>query len=479
MTSTPIKNFGAAAVCTGRGMGNASTGKTAGSPSFETIWNKQADTGASAQKSPQKDSVVSNGKSSAAKDSLRAKSVRQKDSKAENISDSEEVAKEKAGAGLDDMDAKDFEAAMEVLGTAIAELIQQIARNFGVSAEDVEGVMSDMNMVGVNLLQPENLGQLLLAAAGAQDATALLTDGDLYKQYQELMQQASEILQESAGQLNLDADTLADDVLGRLKDAGTAGEMLPIEVTVEEPAKEESTEDVVTENSRRDLAQSAVNSGQDMPLRHTGEQQGTSGQADDRENVSGRQESPEENAEGGNLLLQNLRAERFGLQAEQSVESQRGFSTDTQDIMRQIMDYMKIQIKPGVYDLQMQLHPESLGSLQVHVASKGGVVTAQFVAQNENVKAALESQMVQLKESFAGQGVKVEAIEVTVQTHHFEQNLEQGRGSGQNEPDKKDKPRRIRLDGPLTMEDMENMDEDEQLTAQMMEANGSTVDYTA
>lgn len=478
MTSTPIKNFGAAAVCTGQGMGNVSAGKTAGSPSFETIWNKQADTGASAQKSPQRDSSVSNGKSSVAKDSLRSKSVRQKDPKAENVSDSEKAAKEKAGAGLDDMDAKDFEAAMEVLETAIAELIQQIARNFGVSAEDVEGVMSDMNMAGVNLLQPENLGQLLLAVAGAQDATALLTDGDLYRQYQELMQQANEILQESAEQLNLDAGTLADDVLGRLEDAGTAGEVLPIEVTVEEPAKGEA-EDAVTENSRQDLAQSAVNSGQDMALRHTGEQQGASGQADDRENASGRQESPKDNAESGNLLLQNLRAERFGIQAEQNVESAGGWSTDTQDIMRQIMDYMKIQIKPGVSDLQMQLHPESLGSLQVHVASKGGVVTAQFVAQNENVKAALESQMVQLKESFAEQGVKVEAIEVTVQTHHFEQNLEQGRGSGQNEPDKRDKPRRIRLDGPLTMEDMENMDEDEQLTAQMMEANGSTVDYTA
>ena len=37
--------------------------------------------------------------------------------------------------------------------------------------------------------------------------------------------------------------------------------------------------------------------------------------------------------------------------------------------------------------------------------------------------------MVQLKESFAEQGVKVEAIEVTVQTHSFEQNLEQGRGN--------------------------------------------------
>ena len=97
--------------------------------------------------------------------------------------------------------------------------------------------------------------------------------------------------------------------------------------------------------------------------------------------------------------------------------------------MRQIMDYMKVSVKADSSDLEMQLHPQSLGTLHVQVASKNGVVTANFITQNETVKAALESQMVQLKESFAEQGVKVEAIEVTVQTHPFEQNLEQGRGN--------------------------------------------------
>ena len=474
MTSTPIKNFGAATVSAGQGVGNASTVKTMGSTSFETIWNKQADAGASTQKSPQKDNTVSNGKNPVAKDSLRAKSAQRNTPKAEGISDSGRTEK-----GLDDMDAKDFEAAMEVLGAAITELIQQIAQNFGVSAEDVEGVMSDMNMTGVNLLQPENLGQLLLAVAGAEDATALLTDGDLYTQYQKLMKQAGDILQESAGQLNLNADTLAEDVLNRLADTGAAEDVLPIEVTAEEPVVNDSAEETVTEDAGQDLTQTPADTAQDMILKRSGEQESAAGQKGSKENASGHHESVKDNAEGGNLLLQNLRAERFGLQVEQSVESQRGFSTDTQDIMRQIMDYMRIQVKPGESDLQMQLHPESLGSLQIHIASKGGVVTAQFVTENESVKAALESQMIQLKESFAEQGVKVEAIEVAVQTHHFEQNLEQGRGSGQNESDRKDKPRRIRLDRPLTMEDMENMDEEEQLAAQMMEATGSTVDYTA
>ena len=178
------------------------------------------------------------------------------------------------------------------------------------------------------------------------------------------------------------------------------------------------------------------------------------------------------------MFLQNLKAEV--MQPEMNaVQSDTMWSVDTQDIMRQIMDYMRIQVKPDMSNLEMQLHPESLGTLQIQVSSKGGVVTANFITQNEAVKAALESQMIQLKESFAEQGVKVEAVEVTVQTHQFEQNLEQGRGRQSSEPDKKSKTRRIQLNGDLTMETLEELEEDEQLAAQMMAANGNTVDYTA
>ena len=143
--------------------------------------------------------------------------------------------------------------------------------------------------------------------------------------------------------------------------------------------------------------------------------------------------------------------------------------------MEQILDYMKVQLGSDVTSLEMQLHPASLGTLQIQIASKAGVVTANFITQNEAVKAALESQMVQLKEQF--EGVKVEAIEVTVQTHEFERNLdEQGRGRGGQEPGKKNRTRRVNLNASLMQEGLE---EEEALAADMLAAGGSTVDYTA
>ena len=135
---------------------------------------------------------------------------------------------------------------------------------------------------------------------------------------------------------------------------------------------------------------------------------------------------------------------------------------------------MKLQFGSDTTSLEMQLHPASLGTLHIQLESKGGMVTANFITQNEAVKAALESQIVQLQESFEAQGVRIEAIEVTVQTHEFERNLEQGRGREQQEPQKKNRSRRINLIDPLATE---GLDEEETLAAEVRAAGGSTVEY--
>ena len=180
-------------------------------------------------------------------------------------------------------------------------------------------------------------------------------------------------------------------------------------------------------------------------------------------------------------MLQNLKEENFLSGLQQASQTEGTQTTDTQDIMRQIMDYMKVSVKADSSDLEMQLHPQSLGTLHVQVASKNGVVTANFITQNETVKAALESQMVQLKENFTEQGIKVEAIEVTVQTHSFEQNLEQGRDdNGSREAEAgvgRRRTRRINLNTAFAEDEPQT--EEDRIAADMMSANGNTVDFTA
>ena len=106
-----------------------------------------------------------------------------------------------------------------------------------------------------------------------------------------------------------------------------------------------------------------------------------------------------------NLIHQDFRTEQFRPEQQQVGEIPRysSWSTDTRQIMNQILDYMKLSLSADTTSLEMQLHPASLGTLHVQIASRGGIVTANFITENEAVKTALESQMLQLREQFEEQ----------------------------------------------------------------------------
>ena len=149
--------------------------------------------------------------------------------------------------------------------------------------------------------------------------------------------------------------------------------------------------------------------------------------------------------------------------------------------MDQIVEYMKFNLKPEMQEMEMQLHPASLGTVHVQIAAKDGVVTAQFAAQNETVKAVLETQMIQLKEQFEEQGIKVAAVEVTVANHAYGEQFGGGQeAADQQSENAKKGARRINLNlDEMEEEGLEALDDSERIAVEMMQANGNTVDYTA
>ena len=135
--------------------------------------------------------------------------------------------------------------------------------------------------------------------------------------------------------------------------------------------------------------------------------------------------------------------------------------------------------------LQMQLNPESLGRLVLTVTEKHGNVTAQITATNEQVKEALQTQMVELRSTLQAQGIKVEAVEVTVATHEFEQNLDGNSSANAQMQEQGDSQAQGRSGGRRNLDQsmLQGIDgqltEEEALAAQVMRDNGGSVDYTA
>lgn len=471
MTTTSVKDVSTILNAMTAKVGNAG-GAMAGA-SFQSVWNNQTGKSPSYEEA---DSPVSGTRNTDQRSEvLKANETVRKPLREEKAEPVEENA----------ISEEQTEAAMEALGTAANEMLYQVADTFDMSVEELKQLMDEMGMSPVDLLNPEYLGALLLKVAGAEDSVALLTNGELYADFKQLMSKQQELLNAVGSELGLSTEQLAQliqegDEMQMQDSVADGGLQQVLQENTEEPVIE-----VVTETDEADDTILTKDN------KETVEQGGSQIQAADetiavqdvhsksQTDSSKEQYAGNSNEQTGNLFLQNLKNEI--MQPEVSaVQTTPVWDADTQEIMRQIMDYMRIQVKPGMSDLEMQLHPESMGTLQIHVSSKGGVLTANFVTQNETVKAALESQMVQLKESFAEQGVKVEHIEVTVQTHQFERNLDQGRGSSnQGEAERKNRTRRINLNALSGLEESEEMTPEETLAAEMMTANGNTVDYTA
>lgn len=160
-------------------------------------------------------------------------------------------------------------------------------------------------------------------------------------------------------------------------------------------------------------------------------------------------------------------------------------SVDTQNVIEQIVTAARTQITAQVRSMELELNPQNLGRMLMQVAERDGQITARIFTQNESVKAALEMQMTLLKEQLNEQGIKVEAVEVAVATHEFEQNLEEGQENllqeemeQKQEEQNKNTRRGIHLGDPDALLE-EDLSEEEILTARIMKDEGNMVNFRA
>ena len=188
-----------------------------------------------------------------------------------------------------------------------------------------------------------------------------------------------------------------------------------------------------------------------------------------------------------NIFFQNLNtAVEETLEAAAATETTPTTTmVDAMDLINQIQGQIRAVVDSETQSLSMQLHPQSLGRLNVELVAKAGQLTAQFEAENASVKAALETRIVELREALEQRGVRVESVEVTVASHEFEQNLMGGEQSGQASGESNGRPgsrtRSINLNDLEGLDgiDGEDITEEERITRDMMAANGNSVDYTA
>lgn len=407
---------------------------------------------------------------------------------------------EKIATEVKDLQETDWQDEAEGdIKEATDAMVQIIAEQLGISQEAVREAMQQAGMQPTDLLNAEQVTQLMVDLAGSGNSLELLTNGELYQDVAQVTEQLEDILGKLSDELNVTPEELKQ-LLEAAKKQMEAASKQP--VTEETAARGEQKTEDASKTAASPMEQQAANkvieeaaASKEGPVKETAQEepviivenekpletvvkQETAGQGS-----TGKESSGEE--QKGNAVLEQLGNQPTGktdmTAILQELAGEVHQAPDTESIMKQIVDYMKVQVKADLTQMEIQLHPASLGNINVQISAREGVITAQFTAQNEAVKTALETQVVQLKETLAEQGVKVEAVEVTIASHEFERNLEQNHDrSNDAKQEQKKGLKKINLNlGAEEEPDIANMDDSDRIVADMMARNGNTVDFSA
>ena len=344
----------------------------------------------------------------------------------------------------------------EKVNDVVQNVKDTIKEELDVSDEDIAKAMEVLGITDNDLLSVVKVTELVSALTGA-DSITLITDDDMSGKLTSVLDAVNTAQEDVADMLNTDVD---DAVLVVRTDAVVKKDTDEIAV--------KNTDSSITDNQ----SVSETESLSDVLAAK----------------VTAQGSSKHEESTGEHTGEQNHNTQSYGGVADSIIQSMKDSFADIvtedtsrvseADIVNQVIDQIKLSSGRELTSIEVMLNPERLGSVHVTVTAKNGILSAQIAAQNEQVKTALENQVTALKENFQNQGIKVEAVEITVMTHQFEA----GQNFGQNESERKQSEQKINK--KLNLSDYMD-DEDETVSAQdirrkdSIQNGNSSVEYMA
>ncbi len=422
-----------------------------------------------------------------------------------------------AMANMEEIPAEVIATVDEALDNFASEVAKVLEEALNITEDELEDAMSTLNITFADLLNPKEVTQLMVEVADVEDSVTLVLDEDLSDALSTVRDLAAKVVEETG----VDAPTIKDIAASANKVNESFVEIpkemnmqmateVETDVEIQQPVEDNvvradipkdvaskmaATEEVVIDEPEADVTPVVVN--KDSNAVKNEELSSVDEATDDvfvKEEVNTAKSDNSNNS--GNMtrhehdnraFTANVAADVQNVQPEttQNVEARPVLTRfQTMQMITQISEQARINISREVTSIEMILNPESLGKIYLNVSQEKGAMKAHLVAQNEVVKEALEQQMIALKDSLNKAGVKVEAVEVSVGTHEFERNLEEGmhqqeEQSRQQEEQASQMTRRTSIDLNNLDELQGLMSEEDKLVAQMMKDHGNSVNYMA
>lgn len=396
--------------------------------------------------------------------------------------------------------------AQEITDDISSQIVEKVTDDLDMSEDELNNAMQLLGLTAMDLLNPANLAALYCEVTGSvSDPQALVLNAD----FTALFNDMSQIASENAAQLDLlsqltasdDGEILNTDIISSA-DAPETAEAAD-GVTTPEKTVDISYDNATASNQNiNDTADEAVKvydgSTKDGSYKNTDEGTSsgetgngvTSGENTDKSQTKVQADSSFDDSDEHVLQHDDALSDNSTLHASVSEQlntdtsfersqSQSHSRVDTTDIIRQIVDSISISNTTEESAIELQLTPESLGRMYINISQKNSEISARIAVSNEAVKEALQTQMVNLKEALNNSGIRVNEVEITVASHEFERNLEQGAANDSRQQESTNSYNGSSSSDRGIDSDMMQASDKERLVTQIMRDNGNSVDFTA
>lgn len=373
-----------------------------------------------------------------------------------------------------------------------SQIVEKVTDDLDISEDELNNAMQLLGLTAMDLLNPANLSALYCEVTGnASDPQALVLNADFTALFNDVSQVASEndaqldllsqLTASDDGEI-LDADIVSSaDTTEKTVDSSyddTAASGQNINDTADEAVKvyDGGTQDSSYQNSDEGTSSGETGNGITSDEKTQSKSLADSSFDDSGERVL----HHDDGTHSDNSMLHASVSEQLNTDTSfEMSQSQSRLRVDTTDIIRQIVDSMSISNTTEESAINLQLTPESLGRMYINVSQKNSEISARIAVSNEAVKEALQTQMVNLKEALNNSGIRVNEVEITVASHEFERNLEQGAANDSRQQESTNSYNGSNSSDSGIDSDMMQDRAEERLVTQIMRDNGNSVDFTA
>ena len=257
------------------------------------------------------------------------------------------------------------------------ELIAQIAETFDVTEEDIVNAMQVLGFMAADLLEPANLQMIVTQVTGQEQAIDLITDSDIYTSLQDLMEGAESMKSELMNEFDLSEEGLQTAIEDN-KNSFKQQLQTQIDEVNPEVVNERATEVKTDMNTTKTNAPQSEAFTDKVPVEEKPVEVITESSKNNSDN-KGHFQSGAESSNLFNQVMNNIAEAAADVDASGQVSY-----TDRaqmEDIIRQITEKITISAKAEETSMELQLHPASLGNVNVLLTSGKDGIIAKFTLQ--------------------------------------------------------------------------------------------------